>query len=70
MSRKVVSGEELIRRLLKLLRKNYEEPNWQRMHGGKAQSKLNQINYELRLIKAICKRRSINVEIIVHIKNM
>jgi hypothetical protein len=39
--RSLISNEELKRKFIKLLRKKYEEPNWQRRNNGSAQVKLN-----------------------------
>lgn len=55
----LISNEELKRKFIKLLRKKYEEPNWQRRNSGRAQAKFNRINYKIQLIKAMCERRSI-----------
>jgi hypothetical protein len=57
----LISNEELKKKLIKLLRRKYEEPNWLGMQGSRAQTKLNQINHKIQLIKAVCKRRSIDM---------
>jgi hypothetical protein len=61
-ARRLVSKEDLKRRLLKLLRRKYGRISWQEMHGDKTQIKLKQIDYGIQLIRDVCKRRSMDIE--------
>jgi hypothetical protein len=60
---------ELKRRLIKLLRKKYEESNCLRNNSRRIQRKLDQIDHKIQLMKAICKRRANNIAEITSIIN-
>jgi hypothetical protein len=61
MPESLISNEELKRKLVKLLRRKYEESNWQRRNRRRTQVKLNRINYKIQLIKTMCQRRLIDM---------
>jgi hypothetical protein len=65
----LISNEQLKKKLIKLLRRQYEEPNWQNIQEGGSRAKLNQINYKIQLIKTMCKRKLIDMAEIESIIN-